>query len=97
MFKCVRTLLCLLVISSIGFAALSVLNGGERIRTYGDKAEGMIQQVVYKLADKADRIKEEVDGIRGKVKKWTGKGEDPGAGSPENAKKHKEKGKSENK
>ncbi len=95
MFKCARSLLCVLVVSWIGFMALSVLSGGERIRAYGDKAEGIVQQGVYRLADKADRIKEEVDGIRGKVKKWSGKGDE--SESPENAKKHKEKGKSEDK
>ncbi len=91
MFKCVRNIICLFVLSWLGFILLSAWSGGEKIREAGDKAEGILQKGAYALADKADGIKQTVDGITDKVKKWSGKGGDPDGSVPENGSGSKKK------
>lgn len=82
MFKCFRNVICLAVVSWISFVLLAAWSGGGKIRELGDKAEGLIQEGVYKLADKADSVQASVSGLTSIVKKWTGKQEDDTGKSP---------------
>ena len=92
MFKCFKNMVCILVIAWRGFVSLAAWSGGGKIRELGAKAEGLMQKGVYKLADKADSIKESVGGIAEKVKKWSGKREGGAEKSLENVKELKKEG-----
>ena len=90
MCKCVRNIVCIFVVALMGFTALSLWGGGDKLREAGDRAEGVIREGAYKLADKADGIRQTADGIAKTVKKWSGTREEEGD-SPHRSRKEPKK------
>ncbi len=73
MFRFIKRIGCLTIIGFIVFVSLSLWKGGDAFRWLGEKAGGVVERVVEKLADKADEIKGKAEGTRKKVKKWSEK------------------------
>ncbi|MEW6117963.1 MAG: hypothetical protein AB1553_13860 [Nitrospirota bacterium] len=57
----------------ISFVVFAVVGGGgERFRLLNDEAGWVTQKIVDLLAAKADSLKGEVDGLKERIKEWTG-------------------------
>lgn len=61
MCKFIKTSLCIIIISLLIFAGITIWGkGGSKFRTMGEKAGVFIKKVADKLADKADNLSEDV-------------------------------------
>lgn len=61
MCKFIKTSLCIIILSFLIFAGITLWGkGGSKFRIMGEKAGGFIKKVTDKLADKADNLSEDV-------------------------------------
>ena len=61
MCKFIKRTICIVLIAIILFSAITIWGkGGSKFRMMGEKAGGFIKKVTDKLADKADKIAEDV-------------------------------------
>lgn len=72
MFKCLRRIICLLIIAGIAAAYFAFTSGGTKFRWFGKKTEETgraIHQTMDKTAEKADEVKKTTEESVKKVDK----------------------------
>lgn len=88
MCRCVKLIIILLV----GFIAMALWSGGDKLREAGEKAGGVLQTACDKLADRADEIREKVRGKQKKIEEWKSEKEKKSLESINNFKELKKEG-----
>jgi hypothetical protein len=71
MCKCIKRIICLLVVGVSVFFALALWSGGEKFRWFGEKTGGAIKESSEKLGEKADEIKGKKDEAAKTMEKFT--------------------------
>ena len=92
MCRCIRLILCPIMISLIVFLGMALWSGGDKFRELGEKAGGTLETISEKLADKADEIREEVKGKKKKIDEWKTKKDEKSLDSIKNLKELKKEG-----
>ncbi|MDP2168015.1 MAG: hypothetical protein Q8J64_06765 [Thermodesulfovibrionales bacterium] len=69
MFKLIKRIICLSIISAIAFVVISFMSGGKVFRWFGETVNKKSEQA----AEKADKIKETTQNVKDTVKESTEK------------------------